>query len=95
MLSRKIINVYNDLDFHKYEKLEYKKNELKLDINFLNNFKQLGVNPKFLIFKLSNVSNKDVPSIRKRLLRSTINKFYKELQDVLKESSISENFLSK
>ena len=42
MLARKIINIYNDLaqehgnvmvkDFRKYEKLEYKKNKLKLDI---------------------------------------------------------------
>ena len=70
VLSRRIINIYNDIarkygnvtvkDFRKYEKLEYKKNKLKLDINFLNNFKQLGVYPKFLIFKLPNISNKDV-----------------------------------
>ena len=46
-------------DLQKYEKLEYKKNKLKLDINFLNNCKQLGLYPKFLIFKLLNVSNKD------------------------------------
>ena len=42
VLSRKIINIYIDLagkhrnvmvkDFCKYEKLEYKKNKLKLDI---------------------------------------------------------------
>ena len=44
VLSRKIINVYNDLarkyvnvtvkDFRKYEKLEYKKNKLELDLIF-------------------------------------------------------------
>ena len=49
VLSRKIINIYNDIarkygnvtvkDFRKYEKLEYKKNKLKLDIDFLNNCK--------------------------------------------------------
>ena len=49
VLSRKIINIYNDIarkygnatvkDFQKYEKLGYKKNKLKLDINFLNNCK--------------------------------------------------------
>ena len=66
--------------FEKYEKLQYKKNKLKLDIDFLNNCKQLGVYPKFLIFKLPNVSNKDALSIRKRLLRSAINKRNKELQ---------------
>ena len=80
MLARKIINIYNDIareygnvavkEFRKYEKLEYKKNKLKLDINFLKNCKQLGVYPGFLIFKLLNVSNKDALSIRKRLLCS-------------------------
>ena len=105
MLSRKIINIYNDIvwkyrkvtvkDFRKYEKLEYKKNKLKLDINFLNNCKQHGVYPKFLIFKLPNVSNKDAVSIRKILLCSAINKHNKELQHVSKDLSLSENFLSK
>ena len=104
LLSRKIINIYNDIarkygnvtvkDFRKYEKLECKKNKLNLDIDFLNNCKQLGVYPKFLIFKLPNVSNKDALSIRKRLLRSAINKRNKELQHLSKELSLSENFLS-
>ena len=70
VLSRKIINIYNDIaqkygnvtvkNFRKIEKLEYKKNKLKLDIDFLNSYKQLGVYPKFLIFKLRNVSNKEL-----------------------------------
>ena len=57
VLSRKIINIYNNLagkhgnvtvkNFRKYEKLEYKKSKLKLDIDFLNNCKQLGEHPKF------------------------------------------------
>ena len=104
VLPKKIINLYNDVerkhrnvrvkDFRKYEELEYKKNKLKLDIDFLNNCKQLGVYPKFLIFKLPNVSNKDALSIRKRLLRSAINKHNKELQHLSKELSLSENFLS-
>ena len=105
VLSRKIINIYNDIarkygnvlvkDFRKYEKLEHKKNKLKFDINFLSNCKQVGVYPKFLIFKLQNVSNKDAVSIRKRLLRSTINKRNKELQHVSKDLSLSENLLPK
>ena len=59
VLSWKIINIYNDIarrygnaivrDFRKFKKLEHKNNKLKLDINFLNNCKQLGVYPKFLI----------------------------------------------
>ena len=55
---------------------------------------QLGVCPKFLIFKLVNVSNKDAISTRKRLLRSAINKGNKELEHISKEFSLSENFLS-
>ena len=104
MLSRKIINIYNNIarkygnitvkHFRKYEKLQYKHNKLKLDIDFLNNCKQLGVYPKFLIFKLPNVSNQDAVSIRKRLLRSAINKRNKELQHVSKDLSLSEKILS-
>ena len=65
-------------------------NKLKLDIDFLNNCKQLDVYPKFLIFKLPNVSNKDAS-----LVRSAINNRNKKLQPVLKERTISENFVSK
>ena len=53
VLSRKIIKIYNDIarkygnvtvkDFWKYEKLEYKEKKLKLDIDFLNNCKQLEI----------------------------------------------------
>ena len=104
VLSRKVINIYNDIarkygnvtvkGFRKYEKREYKKKELKLDIDFLNNCKQLGLYLKFLIFKLPSVSNKDALSIRKRLLRRAINKRNKELQHLSKELSLTENFLS-
>ena len=62
---------------------------------FLNNWKQLGVYPKFLIFELPNVSNKDAWSFCKRLLLRAVNKRNKERQDLLKELSISKNFLSK
>ena len=50
--------------------------------------------PKFLIFKLLNFSNKDALSIRKRLIRSAINKSNKELQHLSKELSLSINVLS-
>ena len=80
-------NICNDLawkyrnvtvkDLLKYGKLQYKKNKLKLDTDFLNYCKQLGVYPKFLIFKLTNVSNKDASSIRKRLFCSAVNKVIK------------------
>ena len=94
VLSIKIINIYNGIarkygnvrvkDFRKYEKLEYKKNKLKLDIDFLNNLKQLGVYLKFLIFNLPNVSNKDALSIHKRLLCSAINMRNEELEHISK-----------
>ena len=65
----KFCPVYNDIaqkyenvtvkNFWKNEQQEYKKDELKLDFDFLGNCKQLRVYPKFLIFKLPSVSNKD------------------------------------
>ena len=86
VLSRKIINIYNNLA---QKQGNVKKNKLKLGIDFLNNYKQLGVYPKFLIFKLPVVSNKDASSIRKRPLRSATSNRNKELQYVLKELSLS------
>ena len=68
VLSRKTINVYGLAwkhgnvivqDFRNYEKPEYKKNKQKLEIDFLSNCKHLCVYSKFLIFKLSDVSNED------------------------------------
>ena len=48
--SRKMINIYDDIAL-KYGNVIVK--------DFLTNCKQLGVCPKFIIFKLPNVSNKD------------------------------------
>ena len=76
-------------DFRKYEKLEYKKKKLKLGIDFLNNWKQLGVYPRFIMFKLPNISNKDTLSICKRIFRSAINNHNKELQHLSKELSVA------
>ena len=104
MLSRKIVNIYSDIpqkygnaavkNFCKYEKLEYKKKKLKLDIDFLKKCRQLGVYPNLFVFKLPNVSNKDALSIRKRLVRSAINKRNKEQQYLSKELTLTENLLS-
>ena len=103
MLSRKIVNICNGIarkygnvtvkDFRKYEKLEYKKRKLKLDIDFLNSCKQLGVYLKFLIFKLPSVSNKDALSIRKRLLRNAIDKRNKKLRHLKKTQSNRKLFI--
>ena len=54
------------------------RNKPKLNINFFSNCKQLGVYPKFVTLKLSNLSNKDALSINERLLPSAINKPNKE-----------------
>ena len=81
-------------DFRKYWKVEHKKNKLKLDLDFLNKCKQLGLYSKFFIFKLPNVSNKNASSVRKRLLRSAINKCNKELQHLSEELSLSVKLLS-
>ena len=104
-LSRKIIKIYNDIAqkhgnvtveyFQKYEKLKNKQNKLKLDIDFLNNANNLLCIQNSLSFKLPNISNNDALSIRKRLLRSAINKRNNELQHISKELSQSEIFLSK
>ena len=57
---------------------------VNIAIDFLNQLSQqlqtTCCDPTFLIFKLLNVSNKDVLSIRTRLLRSAINEHNKELQ---------------
>ena len=81
--------------FEKNGKLKYKQNKLKLDIDFLKIWKQLAVYPKFLIFKLPNVSNKAALSIHTRLLLSATNKRNIELQLVSKELSQSKTVLSK
>ena len=81
--------------FEKNLKLKYKQNKLKLDIDFLNSWKQLAVYPKCLIFKLPNVLNKAALSIQARLLLSATNKRNIELQLASKELSQSKTFLSK
>ena len=68
------------------------RNKPKLNINFFSNCKQLGVYPKFVTLKLSNLSNKDALSINERLLSSAINKPNKE--HVSKELSQSKAFFT-
>ena len=89
MLSRKIVNIYNDIA-RKYGNVTVKdfqkignNNKLKPDIHFLNNCKQLGVYPKFLIFKVPKV------------FCSANNKCNKKLQHFSQKLSLFKNFLSK
>ena len=100
VLSRNTINIYRDIarkygnvavkDFGKYEKLEYKKN--KLHIDFLNNCKQLGVYPKFHIFKLPNVSNKDTYQFVKDSLLAPLASAIKNNSTVQKNSVYPKTF---
>ena len=79
VLSRKIINVYNDLarkyvnvtvkDFRKYEKLEYKKNKLELDLifrtianNLVYNQNSLSLNWRMFQIKMLHQFIKKTPS---------------------------------
>ena len=87
VLSRKIINIYNDIaqkygnvtvkDFRTHEKLEYKKNKLKLNFDFLNDCTNLVCIRNSLSLHCRMFPNKDALSIRKRLLRSAINSVIK------------------
>ena len=87
VLSRKIINIYNDIaqkygnvtvkDFRTHEKLEYKKNKLKLNFDFLNDCINLVCIRNSLSLHCRMFPNKDALSIRKRLLRSAINSVIK------------------
>ena len=102
VLSRKIINIYNNIaqkygnvtvkDFRTHEKLEYKKNKLKLDFDFLNNCTNLVCIRNSLSLNCRMFPNKEALSIRKRLLRSAINERNKELQHFSKQLSLSKTF---
>ena len=93
-LSRKIINIFNDVawkyrkvtvkDFRKYEKLEYKKNKLKLDINFLNNCKQhslfrssLSLNCRMFLIKRPYQFVKDIFAVPSTRIIKNLNMFQK------------------
>ena len=62
------------------EKTSTKARKARLDVNFLKNCQSLRVFPRFISFALPNTSPKDVIAIRKRLLRSAIDKRSKELK---------------
>ena len=66
---------------------------MKLDIDFLNNCKQLVVHPKFLIFKLRKFQIKMLHQYVKDYF--AINKSNKQLQHISNKLSQSETFLSK
>ena len=63
----------------KFEKA-VKSRKAELDLKFLKNCQSFHVFPKFLCFPFPNTSNHDVLAIRKRLLRSAITRWTRELR---------------
>ena len=82
LLSRE--NIYNDIaqkygnvavkDFRKYEKLEYKKNKLKLDVDFPNNSKQFGS----LSIQPRKIRKSEIFTTFKKIHRSFLNNLKSE-----------------
>ena len=62
------------------ERLSIKTRKAELDIKFLRNCKIFKVIPKFLSFNLPYTNEVDSKFIRKRLLRSALNKRQDELK---------------
>ena len=71
----------------KYEKLKIKMTKAELDAMFLRNCQTFNVTPKILTINLLNVSPHDLQSIKKRLLRSAVNKRNKELRSLKRDLS--------
>ena len=71
----------------KYEKLKIKIRKGELDATFLRNCQIFNVTPKFFTINLPSVSSYDLQSIKKRLLRSAVNKRNKELRSLKRDLS--------
>lgn len=71
-------------DLCKLEKILKKTRKSELDLAFLRNCKSPNVYPKFLCFHLpSNTARQDVLPIKKHLLKSAINRRFKEHRKLL------------
>ena len=77
--------------FRKFEKLCTKTEKAEADILFLKNCQLFSVYPKFVTFRLPNVDTSDIKAIRKRLLRSALQKRIKEKNQLQKERTKLEN----
>ena len=67
----------------KYKKLKIKIRKAELDAMFLRICQIFNATSKFLTINLPNVSSYDLQFIKKRLLRSAVNKRNKELRSLL------------
>ena len=85
-------------DFRAYEKLTTKRRKADLDVNFMKDCQSFNVFPNFVCFPLPNVNHQDVNAIRRRLLRSAINKRSKEQRklnnELLKKTDELKNILN-
>ena len=80
-------------DLRKYEKLSIKRQKALLDIKFLTDCKNFNVCPKFLVFSIPYGNDDDHRAIRKRLLKSALQKRHKESVKFQNELSILEKNL--
>ena len=84
-----LLNKYNGLisvnRLRKLEKISLKCDKASLDITFLLTCKRFSVVPKFINFNLPYTNRNDERAIRRRLLRSAINKLRYQKQKMAKE----------
>ena len=73
-IVQKYKNVEVSSQLRKLERLSIKTRKAELDIKFLRNCKIFNVITKFLSFNLPYTNEVDSKFIRKRLLRSALNK---------------------
>ena len=86
----------NISDLRKFEKLSIKTRKSELDLAFLRNFKSLSVFPKFLCFHLpANMDRQDALGIRRKLLKSDINRRRMEHHRLVLERDRLKNRISK
>ena len=83
-----IVQKYENFEvfqLRKLEKLSIKIGKAELDIKFLRNCKLFNFIPKFLDFDLPYTTEVDSKFVRKRLLRSGLNKPQEELKKLEKD----------
>ena len=93
--SNKYVGWLEVSQFRKVEKLSKKVKKAELDISFLTSCQRFNVFPKFVCFPLPSVNKYDVFAIRRRLLKSAINKRSKEKRKLLYEKDKIENNIRK
>ena len=84
-LARKYNGSLVTSDLRKLEKLTTQSRKAELDVRFLKNCQAFGVYPKFITSDFPKVSNFDAVYIRKRLLRTSIQKRANEKRNLDKD----------